>query len=89
MPTNGGGGESLETNVILREKTKHVAVTQKLMSFSLQRYQKFFAANDPDVGGSFYLQSKIYRAKEAMEYSQQQNLEDLEAAKQPKKEEES
>ena len=28
---------------------------------------KFFEANDPKKGGSFYLQSKIYRAKEAIE----------------------
>jgi len=26
-----------------------------------------FASNDPAKGGSFYLQSKIYRAKEALE----------------------
>jgi len=29
-------------------------------------YQKFFKANDPKDGGSFYLQSKIFRAKEAI-----------------------
>ena len=29
---------------------------------------KFFEANDPKKGGSFYLQSKIYRAKEAIEH---------------------
>ncbi len=28
------------------------------------KYEKFFQANDPSNGGSFYLQSKIYRAKE-------------------------
>lgn len=31
-----------------------------------QQYEKFFAANDPAKGGSFYLQSKIFRAKEAL-----------------------
>lgn len=28
-------------------------------------FQKFFALNDPGKGGSFYLQSKIFRANEA------------------------
>lgn len=31
------------------------------------RYEKYFAANDPAKGGSFYVQSKIHRAKEALE----------------------
>lgn len=30
-------------------------------------YDKLFAANDPAKGGSFYLQSKIYRAKECLD----------------------
>lgn len=29
-----------------------------------QRYEKMFNANDPEKGGSFYIQSKIYRAHE-------------------------
>jgi len=32
-----------------------------------ERYDKTFAANDPAKGGSFYLQSKIYRAKESLD----------------------
>ena len=32
-----------------------------------QRYQRYFYANDPAKGGSLYLQSKIYRANEALE----------------------
>eukprot|EP00605_Chrysophyceae_sp_TOSAG23-4_P002735 GSChrysophyteH1.ASY1.ANO1.3014.1 assembled CDS len=31
-------------------------------------YQKFYQLNDPAKGGSFYLQSKFYRAKEALDY---------------------
>jgi len=30
-------------------------------------YQKMFTANDPKGGGSFYLQSKVYRAREVLE----------------------
>jgi mitochondrial import inner membrane translocase subunit TIM16 len=32
-----------------------------------ERYEKYFTVNDPKKGGSFYIQSKIYRAKEALE----------------------
>mmetsp|Transcript_2122 Transcript_2122/g.2080 ORF Transcript_2122/g.2080 Transcript_2122/m.2080 type:complete len:119 (+) Transcript_2122:44-400(+) len=31
-----------------------------------EQYEKFFNSNDPNKGGSFYLQSKIFRAKEAL-----------------------
>ncbi|KAJ9060625.1 mitochondrial import inner membrane translocase subunit TIM16 [Entomophthora muscae] len=31
------------------------------------RYSQLFKINDPATGGSFYLQSKIYRAKERLE----------------------
>ncbi len=48
----------------------------KILSFSelpktseelLTRYTKYFEANDPAKGGSFYLQSKFFRAKEIVE----------------------
>ena len=32
-----------------------------------ERYRKYFEANDPKRGGSLYLQSKVYRANEAIE----------------------
>ena len=32
----------------------------------LSKYDRYFKANDPQKGGSFYLQSKIYRAKERL-----------------------
>ena len=32
-----------------------------------EQYEKFFHANDPANGGSFYLQSKIFRAKEFLD----------------------
>jgi len=32
-----------------------------------QRYEKLFKMNDPATGGSFYLQSKVYRARERLE----------------------
>ncbi|DAZ98527.1 TPA: hypothetical protein N0F65_007026 [Lagenidium giganteum] len=33
----------------------------------LRQYTRYFEVNDPAKGGSFYLQSKIFRAKEALE----------------------
>ena len=35
--------------------------------FPVQKYHKLFAMNDPAKGGSFYLQSKVYRARECLE----------------------
>lgn len=37
--------------------------TEELM----ERFKKLFDANDPKKGGSFYLQSKILRARERIE----------------------
>jgi mitochondrial import inner membrane translocase subunit TIM16 len=33
----------------------------------IERYEKLYLQNDPDKGGSFYLRSKIYRAKESLD----------------------
>ena len=33
----------------------------------MERFKRLFDANDPDKGGSFYLQSKILRARERIE----------------------
>ncbi len=30
------------------------------------QYERYFAANDPDAGGSFYVQSKVHSAREAL-----------------------
>lgn len=32
-----------------------------------KQFNKYFERNDPSKGGSFYIQSKIFRAKEAIE----------------------
>ena len=33
----------------------------------MERFKKLFDANDPKQGGSFYLQSKVLRARERIE----------------------
>jgi import inner membrane translocase subunit TIM16 len=33
----------------------------------MEQFDKYFAQNEPAKGGSFYLQSKVYRAKECLE----------------------
>eukprot|EP00934_Nitzschia_sp_Nitz4_P006818 Nitzschia sp. Nitz4//scaffold34_size148208//79245//79744//NITZ4_002982-RA/size148208-augustus-gene-0.59-mRNA-1//1//CDS//3329548801//6808//frame0 len=48
-----------------------------------QQFDKYFAANDPSKGGSFYLQSKIYRAKELLaDFEKDKRREEQEQAKQ-------
>jgi hypothetical protein len=34
-----------------------------------QRFDTYFAANDPAKGGSYYMQSKVYRAREAIAHA--------------------
>lgn len=47
----------------------------------LEKFKKYYAANDPEKGGSLYLQAKIYNAKEALyeegkfEESEEDNVE--------------
>ena len=42
-----------------------------------QQFEKYFAANSVEKGGSFYVQSKIYRAKEMLDqYIQEKKMED-------------
>lgn len=42
-----------------------------------QQFKRYFEANDPKNGGSFYLQSKLYRARERV----MKELDEMEGAK--------
>lgn len=42
-----------------------------------QKYQAMFEANDPKAGGSFYLQSKVYRARERLEAELQERAQEM------------
>ncbi|KAG6003147.1 mitochondrial import inner membrane translocase subunit TIM16 [Claviceps maximensis] len=71
----GGGtsaGASLSSGMTLEEACKILNVKppaggQANVEEVLERYKRLFDANDPQKGGSFYLQSKIVRAKERFE----------------------
>jgi import inner membrane translocase subunit TIM16 len=48
-----------------------------------QQFDRYYAANDVSKGGSYYLQSKIYRAKELLtEYQTEKKIEEQEERKQ-------
>ena len=72
--TTGGasGRASLASGMTLDEACRVLNVKpptggQANMEEVLERYKRLFDANDPQKGGSFYLQSKIVRAKERFE----------------------
>ncbi|EQK99091.1 Protein Transporter, Pam16 [Ophiocordyceps sinensis CO18] len=73
---NGGSGGaasgSLSSSMTLDEacrilNVKPPANGKASVEDVLGRYKRLFDANDPEKGGSFYLQSKIVRAKERFE----------------------
>jgi hypothetical protein len=55
---------ALFINANKQTNKQNVAINETV---SLQQYQRYFAANSMERGGSFYLQSKVYRAKEMLD----------------------
>lgn len=41
-----------------------------------KQYERYFAANEPKKGGSFYLQSKVVRAKELLDEYEKDKIEE-------------
>ncbi|KAH7019513.1 Pam16-domain-containing protein [Ilyonectria destructans] len=69
---NTSGGVSLASGMTLDEACKILNVKPPAggnanIEEVLERYKKLFDSNEPANGGSFYLQSKIVRAKERFE----------------------
>ncbi|KAK7422907.1 mitochondrial import inner membrane translocase subunit TIM16 [Neonectria magnoliae] len=70
---NTSGGASLSSGMTLDEACKILNVKPPAggnvanIEEVLERYKRLFDVNDPQKGGSFYLQSKIVRAKERFE----------------------
>lgn len=48
------------------------------MEYVMERFKRLFDSNDPKKGGSFYLQSKILRARERIELEVRQAAEKAE-----------
>jgi import inner membrane translocase subunit TIM16 len=70
---SGGGPNTIKASVSYKMKPDEAYkildinktnITRKVLK---ERYDKFYELNDPDKGGSFYLRSKVYRAKEALD----------------------
>jgi import inner membrane translocase subunit TIM16 len=72
MGNTTSGGHSLSSGMTLDEACRILNVKppqggQANMEEVIERYKRLFDANEPEKGGSFYLQSKIVRAKERLE----------------------
>ncbi|ROW03540.1 hypothetical protein VSDG_01274 [Cytospora chrysosperma] len=71
--TSTSGRANLSTGMTLEEAVKILDVKaptkggQVDMEEVMDRFKRLFDANDPQKGGSFYLQSKILRARERIE----------------------
>lgn len=57
----------LHTEMSLDEAMKILDVEDLKTEKIEQKYEHLFKANDKDKGGSFYIQSKVYRAKERLD----------------------
>ena len=62
-------GSVLKNKMLTDEALKVLHIERSALSTAVldQQYKKFFESNDPKKGGSFYLQSKVFRAKEALD----------------------
>ncbi|KAI1189664.1 Pam16-domain-containing protein [Nemania serpens] len=68
VPSARGGSSSMtldEACKILNVKPPQGAQTN--VEEVMERFKKLFDANDPQKGGSFYLQSKVLRARERID----------------------
>ena len=54
---------------------------EKNMEVVMDRFKRLFDANEVDKGGSFYLQSKIFRARQRIEREIAKEMERLEEEK--------
>ena len=80
----GGGAQAAKqaAQQVVRRKAMSRDQALEVLNFSttstpaideiLKQYERYFKANDPKKGGSLYLQSKVLRAKEALEYDLKQ-----------------
>jgi len=87
----GGSGAASATESILQKNKLQLSEALQIMNIGSEsevtaeivqkQYDKYFAANAVKNGGSFYLQSKIYRSKELLdEFIKEKRQEEKEAA---------
>lgn len=72
-PENRRPGSGRYGNIAEKE-----AELEKNMEDVMDRFKRLFDANEVDKGGSFYLQSKIFRARQRIERETALELEKLE-----------
>ena len=82
----GGAGAASTTESILTRNKLQLSEALQIMNLTegevtaeavQKQYDKYFASNDVKKGGSFYLQSKIYRSKEMLdEYMKEKRMEE-------------
>ncbi|CEG47111.1 mitochondrial import inner membrane translocase subunit tim16 [Plasmopara halstedii] len=79
-----GNAAAMKTKAVVRKNQMSTQQAREILNFPVsgpapsledvqRQFKRYFEANDPAKGGSFYIQSKIYRAKEALE---RQNLDE-------------
>ncbi len=72
-PETGKPGGGRYGNIAEKEKE-----LEKHMEVVMDRFKRLFDANEVDKGGSFYLQSKILRARQRIEREAAKEMERLE-----------
>merc|ERR1711862_200704 len=73
--SGGAAASSASESILIRNKLQRSEALQILnlteeeatIEAIQKQYDRYFAANDVKSGGSFYLQSKIYRSKELLD----------------------
>lgn len=74
---SGNAGAAMAAKTVARKNAMSKQQALEILNFPSgtkpssaeveKQFTRYFEANDPAKGGSFYLQSKIFRAKEALE----------------------
>ncbi|KAI9016003.1 Pam16-domain-containing protein [Hyaloraphidium curvatum] len=80
-----GGAAAASSSAVTRKLNMTVEEAENILNVRkdapleeiVKKYQALFEANDPKSGGSFYLQSKVYRAKERLELELQERAQQL------------
>jgi mitochondrial import inner membrane translocase subunit TIM16 len=71
----GGGGARQAAGNVMAANRMDLSQARQILNIEtktptreeiMKQFNKYYAANDPEKGGSFYLQSKIHNAAEAL-----------------------